>query len=546
MRSLRGAVRFESCLYAGAVALVVLLVVLLIAVITREVNRTSEATANELFRYEAARVEAEFARMLSSPLKSVALLVAQPGADVAVADDGMRHPALPILSALLRENPDLYSGYVGHADGSFLQMIATHGNPEIIKAQQAPDGTATIVRAIVAATGGGRVEHWTFLDDHGAVLGRTDEPSPQYDPRERSWYREAMAREGGDVGQPYVFNSTAAPGVTASQRLPDGTGVVGFDVTLDRLQEVVQKQHLSPHSGLLLVTGDGRLLASNRIPWLGVDAAPPLADVKGDRRLAGALLQLTDGAPTASRAVSAGDLPYASGGPVDWPLIVARSPLLAGSKGEMSLVFAAPLDDFNGSLDTLRLRVLFVGGLLLLLLLPAIHVAARSTSQTLRQLAEDAARIDDLDASDTPAERATFREFAILSDAFERMKRTVKERTRNLTNAIESVDQAIALWNGEDRLVVFNQRFSDYFGPTARSGMKHADCVHAAIDAGRILAAPGQSAADLVTDHIVHQHRADGVPMTCRLHDGREIRITVRPARNGGVLTTAVVAGYHA
>src|SRR5262249_46784551 len=155
------------------------------------------------------------------------------------------HPAVPIVAAMLRHNPDLFSGYLGRADGSFLQVIATRGDARIIKAQQAPEGTATIVRAI-AAGGAARVERWTFLDAAGAVVGRGTRPDPPYDPGQRPWYRDALAREAADVGEPYAFDSIAAPGITASRRLGAGGGVAGVDLTLTHLADLIQGQLVSP------------------------------------------------------------------------------------------------------------------------------------------------------------------------------------------------------------------------------------------------------------------------------------------------------------
>ncbi|MBI3515645.1 MAG: hypothetical protein HY060_16535, partial [Proteobacteria bacterium] len=215
MVSLQGRVRFELVLYLGIILSVLLTAALLLVLIARQINTASEATADHLFRQEAARVDAELGLLFSIPLKSAAMLADQPAAGVAIMDDGMTHPAVPIVTAVLRHNPDLFSGYVGRVDGSFLQVIATRGDSRMLKAQQAPDGTATIVRTIAAAAtatpsapaGDLRVERWTFLDADGAVLNRVTQPDPTYDPRQRTWYQESMTRAGVDVGQPYVFNS---------------------------------------------------------------------------------------------------------------------------------------------------------------------------------------------------------------------------------------------------------------------------------------------------------------------------------------------------
>ncbi|MEJ0069761.1 MAG: hypothetical protein WDO24_14665 [Pseudomonadota bacterium] len=126
---------------------------------------------------------------------------------------------------------------------------------------------------------------------------------------------------------------------------------------------------------MLLTTRDGKLLGSNRGAWPDGDVPAPLADLRQDRRLASALVRLDDGTTPASRLVSAADLGIAADSAVAWPLIVLQAPLLAGSQGEMRIVIAAPLEDFNGSVRELRNRILLFSGLLLLLLLPPTHIA---------------------------------------------------------------------------------------------------------------------------------------------------------------------------
>jgi len=444
MVSLHGRIRFELGLYLVIVLSVLVTAALLLVLISRQINAASEVTADQAFRQEAARVEAEIGQLFSTPLKSAAVLADQPAAGVAIDGDGMTHPAVPIVMALLRHNPDLFSGYVGRADGSFLQVIATHGDPRILKAQQAPEGTEIIVRAI-AAVRDVRVERWSFLDQAGGMLSRVTQPDPTYDPRQRPWYRESLTRDGADVGQPYAFNSIAAPGITASQRLPDGSGVAGFDLTLTRLDSLVQDQQVSARSAVLLTTRDGRLLAANRGAWLDGDAPAPLTDLRLDPRLPGALSRLADDATASSRLVGASDLAVADSAAAAWPLIVRRAPVLAGSQGEMRIAIAAPLADFNGSVRVLRNRILLFSFLLLLLLLPANHFGARRLSRTLTLLAAEARRIRDWDFGGTAPQRSVIHEFAVLSDTFQRMKGSLVERTRRLESTQDQLARLIEI-----------------------------------------------------------------------------------------------------
>ncbi|GGP07389.1 methyl-accepting chemotaxis protein [Oceanobacillus neutriphilus] len=69
------------------------------------------------------------------------------------------------------------------------------------------------------------------------------EVADDYDPRERDWYKEAMANPGEViVSNPYVSASgDGAIGVSVSKTLEDGSGVVGIDVSTDFIQSLASE-----------------------------------------------------------------------------------------------------------------------------------------------------------------------------------------------------------------------------------------------------------------------------------------------------------------
>lgn len=60
-----------------------------------------------------------------------------------------------------------------------------------------------------------------------------------FDPRKRDWYKEAMSNKGvAIVTTPYVDASSGVMVVSVVQTLADGSGVVGFDLSLEKLMEL--------------------------------------------------------------------------------------------------------------------------------------------------------------------------------------------------------------------------------------------------------------------------------------------------------------------
>lgn len=61
-----------------------------------------------------------------------------------------------------------------------------------------------------------------------------------YDPRTRDWYKEAKGSNGEIIiTSPYEDAATKSIIVTIAKALPDGSGVIAFDITLDKLKELV-------------------------------------------------------------------------------------------------------------------------------------------------------------------------------------------------------------------------------------------------------------------------------------------------------------------
>ncbi|MBY0123814.1 methyl-accepting chemotaxis protein [Bacillus sp. S/N-304-OC-R1] len=90
--------------------------------------------------------------------------------------------------------------------------------------------------------------------EDGELIEEPKSPIPEgYDPRKREWYNNAMANKGKAViSEPYI--STSGEMVIAiSQAAKDGSGVVGIDISLGYIQELMNQVKIgkSGYAGLL-------------------------------------------------------------------------------------------------------------------------------------------------------------------------------------------------------------------------------------------------------------------------------------------------------
>ncbi|PAD77290.1 methyl-accepting chemotaxis protein [Paenibacillus campinasensis] len=75
------------------------------------------------------------------------------------------------------------------------------------------------------------------------ISGSNNQVADDYDPRERDWYQQAMNSPGQPiVTAPYTSASSSETVVTVAQTLEDGEGVMGINLNMDQIRDLVQVQ----------------------------------------------------------------------------------------------------------------------------------------------------------------------------------------------------------------------------------------------------------------------------------------------------------------
>jgi hypothetical protein len=212
---------------------------------------------------------------------------------------------------------------------------------------------------------------WQRWDGTGKLLDSWSESSG-YDPRKRPWFQGAVASEAADKvfwTRPYLFFSLEVPGVTVSSSWrqadrPDMDYVVGFDVLLDDIFELVSGLHLSTHGSAFLFSKNGSVLM-------------PRSDyTEGDRQAPGRLSYLTPAEGTGLPGVAGAVEKWKQdGGTLDRPVEyqvqgktwwAGFSPLTLQGEG-LWLGIAVPEEDLLGQKRKSRITA----ALLLVLILSA-------------------------------------------------------------------------------------------------------------------------------------------------------------------------------
>ena len=234
------------------------------------INRNvSRQKAEQLFNETGLSIRMMLNTQLDKAIELADLMTAFPDFTEAASEFGLDYPGLPFFFKSLEHNSFVYSIYTGFSDGSFIQLIQTSGNPMILKAHNAPEETAYILRSI-SGIGNNRNEYWSFLDNSRNLLSSRKNPNPALVPAERPWYSEAEMNTGTILTEPYIFNSLEKPGITAASAISE-SAVSGVDITLSELELFLNNIDISDGTGVMILDNSDRVLAANSQmkAWLG-------------------------------------------------------------------------------------------------------------------------------------------------------------------------------------------------------------------------------------------------------------------------------------
>ncbi|MFG3968864.1 methyl-accepting chemotaxis protein PctA [Pseudomonas aeruginosa] len=163
------------------------------------------------------------------------------------------------LESYLREMGEVTSSNIQNWLGGRLllveqtaQTLARDHSPEAVSALlEQPALTSTF--------------SFTYLGQQDGVFTmRPDSPMPAgYDPRSRPWYKDAVAAGGLTLTEPYVDAATQELIITAATPVKaagNTLGVVGGDLSLKTLVQIINSLDFSGMGYAFLVSGDGKIL----------------------------------------------------------------------------------------------------------------------------------------------------------------------------------------------------------------------------------------------------------------------------------------------
>lgn len=218
-------------------------------------KRIALLTANDLFKHIVQRT-AVSARELYAPAETLVDLMDQlphePGGSLQ-----QRLRSLPFYAESLRRNQKLSAVYVGFENGEFFLVRALRGSDTVIASLAAPAGAEFVVQSIERDELGQRRYVTLYFDDSLKQISSDERFITGYDPRVRSWYQQAVHAAERVVTDFYVFYTTREIGTTIARRLANGTGVIGVDLTLQKISTELNQLSITPNNEMILFDNRG-------------------------------------------------------------------------------------------------------------------------------------------------------------------------------------------------------------------------------------------------------------------------------------------------
>ena len=326
---------------------------------------------------------------------------------------------LRLLSSALENDSNLSAIQIGYPDGDFFiirPIIAT----ELQNTFLAPQGSSYIIDTINADAEGQRTLVRFFYDHALNEISHNTVITPNYDPRERPWYKLALEYDEPATTQPYLFHFSGKVGVTlTTQSAYDGI-VVAADVTLDQLSSTLTHQNSTPRSEIVVFQKDGTALIYTDISRLLIKTGDGKFKIAQLSELGSDVLTFL----SQDLALQTQSLNFDLNGET-WLGGVREMKVTEGSS--FFVLMVSPEKELLSSAIKIREQSLLITGIIILLTIPIVWLFARKISNPLRRLATEAGLISHFDFSGPVKTNSIISEVAELSTAMKMMKNTISQ-----------------------------------------------------------------------------------------------------------------------
>jgi HD-GYP domain-containing protein (c-di-GMP phosphodiesterase class II) len=359
--------------------------------------------------------------------------------------------AARVIAVALAATPSVESFAVANTQGERLLMRQLFTDAERQRFNATPETAFVLQTTVRPEAGAGPIATRILLDGQlRQIRSEADPASASYDPRQRSWFREALGSPRPIATGVYRYASTGEPGFSIAQRSADGRFVAAADIPLSQtkglLEDVRTALDAYDDVEVALVSARGVVVGHAGLPPSGAPASDQTLTLDQLRTpvmqaLARRFRELSG---SAERSAQLQATQLKAGGRA-WEVGLAPGPVLAQSGTRTFLLLAIPQDELLADAVALRRESILSALGVLVVAVPLVLLIAHWVSRSLRALAAEAEAVRRFDFSGPRTVWPVVREVDQLAGAMEAMKGTIRR--------FLSVSSAIAAEPNLDRLM---------------------------------------------------------------------------------------------
>ncbi len=384
----------------------------------RQTSEVMLSAADDLFERIGRETVLEIARIYA-PIELLTDFVAKQQITRDTTLDA-RLQRLPALVEALAQSPAISAFYIGYDNGDFFLVRPLGEDAAQRKNLDAPANAAFLVQSVQRGADAASRGRFVYLDRSLRTLSAADRPDYTFDPGQRDWYKRARAADSQIKTAPYVFFTTREPGITFARKAPGA--VVGADVTLTQVSDLLSRQKITPSSELVLFDAEGQVIGYNR-------KERPLWKQNGGSSLQLARLEdlagpAREGLPAALAAGKVGDNFNFRAGGMEW---IGRINKLDARGQAVYLGMLAPQDELLVDAARIRTEGIAITLAILLITIPVTWLLSRAISRSLRELSAGAKAIQRFNFEPTAAADSFVLEIHELAQTMAAMRSTIRK-----------------------------------------------------------------------------------------------------------------------
>lgn len=176
------------------------------------------------------------------------------------------HPdALLLFADILKKNELYCSIYLGFPNGDLQQLVSIN---KLQNNRNSLHAKASDRWVLISITGKqeSRIRHFSYFDESFTLRAQRKEKT-NYDATDRNWYKNASNIKAYK-SKAYIFAQSKLHGQTYSFKVPNTQIVLGLDITLDSVSNILQQHNKYKLGNILnevyLYNDSGELLVSNK------------------------------------------------------------------------------------------------------------------------------------------------------------------------------------------------------------------------------------------------------------------------------------------